>query len=285
VDQNDLNKDQSFPLRDVTLCLVDKTLSVKDPLQAGIDWQASQNEFAMQIKGVGDFYACRGSYVEFKPVEGADPEWIKLCLRGRIMVALLHQRRTVSFHASSFIHNNRGLMILGDSGAGKSSLTASFVLNGAGFLTDDLTPVIVKNSIAYIWPIPGSVKIWEDTASQLNISRRKLKPAEQGTGKHYFELTRAGFEECVLKTILKIDVGTNKTIEFYEPEPALRFSILRSEICSWELLAGMPETENDYLHQLLKIVQQVSFIRIVRPAEIGIQKLHSAIADHLMQID
>ena len=58
--------------------------------------------------------------------------------------------------------------------------------------------------------------------------------------------------------------------EFHEPAPAEKFSLLRSEICSWEMLAGMPETEAEYLQQLLHIVEQVRFVRVVRPAEIEI---------------
>jgi hypothetical protein len=273
--------DLLFPLDDVTLCLADKTLRVKDPLLSGDNWQVSQDEFAIRMNGVGDFYAAKGNYIEFKPCEGADPEWVKLCLGGRIAVALLHQRKTVSFHASSFIHNKQGIMILGETGAGKSALTASFTLNGAGFLTDDLTPVILRNSKPYICSVSRPIKISENTVGQLKISNKKLRAAEKGTGKHYLHVDNAGVKDHILHTILKIEVGDNDSMEFYTPGPAERFSLLRSEICSSELLAGMPETEAAYLHQLLEIVQQVNFVRIIRPAEIEIKRLHAAIAEYL----
>ena len=70
-------------------------------------------------------------------------------------------------------------------------------------------------------------------------------------------------------------------LNFINPDLLEKFSLLRSEICSWEILAGMPETEAEYLHQLLKIVQEVNFVRVVRPADIEIQRLHNAIADYL----
>ena len=76
-----------------------------------------------------------------------------------------------------------------------------------------------------------------------------------------------------LHTVLKIEIGNCRKPEFHEPSPAEKFSLLRSEICSWEMLAGMPETEAAYLQQLLQIVEQVRFVRVVRPAEIEIAAL------------
>jgi hypothetical protein len=273
--------DLSYPLRNVTIRQAHKVLRVKDPLKVSDNWQVSQNEFAMQIDGVGDFYVMDGKYVEFSPFMGADPEWVRLHLNGRVMVVLLHQRKILNFHASSFIHDDRGIMLLGETGTGKSSLTASFTMEGAGFLSDDLTPVIFKKSTPYLLPISGSIKIRENTAGQLNINRNKLIAAESGTGKHYLHVNHAGVQEYILNNILKIEIGNNDTTEFYKLQHAEKFSLLRSEICSWEILAGMPETEAEYLQQLLNIVQQVNFVKVVRPFEIEIQVLHSAIADYL----
>jgi len=42
-------------------------------------------------------------------------------------------------------------MICGDAGAGKSSLTASFCLEGAEFLTDDVTPLLFRDGKPFIW--------------------------------------------------------------------------------------------------------------------------------------
>jgi hypothetical protein len=270
-----------LPLKDVTLCQSDRTSRVKDPSKIADNWQVSQNEFAMQVEGVGDFYTRDGIYVEFSPVEGADPEWVKLFLNSRVMVALLHQRKVLNFHASSFIDKGRGIMILGETGAGKSSLTASFTINGVGFLSDDLTPVIFRKAKPYIWPLYRAIKLSEDTIEQLNIGPQNLTEAEAGTGKQYLRVSHAEVEDFPLHSVFKIEIAGINTPEFYEPAPAEKFSLLRSEICSWEMLAGMPGTEAEYLQQLLQIVEQVNMIRVVRPAEIEIQALHTAIDNYL----
>ena len=257
---------------------------VSNPAYAEGQLQVNQNEYLLQVPGVGSFYARDRKLVEYSVEPGADLDWVRLYLNGQVVVALLHQRKIINFHASSFIHDGRGVMILGETGAGKSSLTVSFAMKGEGFLSDDLTPVIFKRLKPYIWPLNRDIKLRKDTVTQLGSAREKLKEAEKGTGKQYMDVNRAGVIDYPLHTVLKIELGDSNKVEFHEPAPAEKFSLLRSEICSWEILGGMPETEAAYLQQLLHIVEQVNIVRVVRPAEIGIAALHDAVRIYLDHI-
>jgi hypothetical protein len=249
----------------------------------GVD--VNEREFLLKVPGVGYFYACDGKIVEFSADKGADPKWVQLYLNNQVLVALLHQRKIINFHASSFVNAGRGVMILGDTGAGKTSLTVAFAMKGAGFLSDDLTPVIFKDSIPHIWPLNRDIKLRGDTVVQLGISRDRLKDAERGTGKQYLDVRRVDVSDYPLHTLLKIETGDSHKVEFYEPAAAEKFSLLRSEICSWEILAGMPETEAVYLQQLLKIVEQVRFVRVIRPVSFEISVLHEAVRDYLAEAE
>lgn len=271
-------------LTDVKVTKVPYAGKVEFPAYSDENWQSNQTEFSMQVKGTGRFYACNGNRVEYSVEPGSDSEWVKLYLNGQVLVALLHQRRIISFHASSFVYNDYGVMILGETGAGKSSLTLSFVLNGAGFMTDDLTPVIFRNGTACIMPVYKDVKVRPDTAQRLDIDSARLRDAEAGTGKHYFEIEPARTDYHRLDIILKITAGGCKEPIFREPETPDKFSTLRSEICSWEMLSGMPDTEAEYLHQLLEIVKQVHFVNVVRPADIDIGDFYKAVRGYLEKI-
>jgi len=255
--------------------------SVNAPVYSGENLQVNQREFATRVDGVGSFYVRDGKEVEYIAETGADPDWVKLYLNGQVLVALLHQRKIINFHASSFIHDGRGIMVLGDTGAGKSSLTVSFALNGAEFLSDDLTPVIFREDKPCLWPLNREVKIRAGTAEQLKIGNEKLREAEAGTGKKYLRLAPAVVENHPLHTVLRIETGKVGKPEFSEPSPAEKFSLLRGEVCSWEILAGMSETEEAYLHQLLEIVKQVKIVRVLRPVDIEIAVLHNAVRDYL----
>ena len=254
------------------------------PVYRGQNFQVNQNEFSLQVEGVGSFFAHNGSEILYSVDKGADPEWVRLYLNGQVLVALLHQRKIINFHASGFVYNGMGVMVPGETGAGKSSVTLSFALHGGGFLTDDLTPVVFEDEQPCIMPLKRRVKIRKETAEELGISPDALSEAESGTGKKYVSLTPVRMNPFPLKVIMKIETGPVERPVFSEPSPAERFSLLRSEVCSWEILAGMPETEAAYLQQLVKIVEQTRFVRVIRPKRIGITGLYETVKQYLDKI-
>lgn len=272
---------KGFPLEDVIISEIGYVAMVESPAYAAGNWQVNQHEFSIQAEEVGSFLARDGRSVAYCPVPGADPSWVRLYLNGQVVVALLHQRKIITFHASSFIYDGCGIMMLGESGAGKSSLTASFVLKGAGLLTDDVTPVVLIGSVPHVRPLHGSIRIRRHTAEQLGIDPEKLMEAETGTEKQYMNAGAREVADLPLHVVLKIEVGEVMKPVFDEPLAIEKFSLLRSEVCMWEILAGMPETEADYLQQLVQIIEQVRFVRVVRPERIGIAEMHVALMNYL----
>ena len=291
-----------FPLDGVSVSREEELPAIDKPLVVTDSLRVSPRECLLTVPEVGSFYAVEGREVIYSAVPGADPEWVRLYLNGQVLVALLHQRKIISFHASSFVYDGRGVMILGETGAGKSSVTLAFALNAcpdpetgiagdeqpgdsnpkpAGFLTDDLTPVVFEGSSPCIMPLNRKVKIRQDTAEELGIGTESLTEAEAGTGKKYLRLAPVQMKPFPLGVIVKIETGQVKEPLFSTPSPAERFSLLRSEVCSWEMLAGMPETEGAYLHQLVDMVEHTEFIRVQRPAEIGLKEFASAVREAL----
>ncbi len=268
---------RGFPLKGVKITAVAAARKVEVPSYFSANWQVNAGEFSMQVEEVGSFYAAGGAEAEYSVLQGADPGWVRLYLNGQVAVALMHQRGMMTLHASSFVHNGKGVMILGESGAGKSSLTASFAIGGAGLLTDDITPVVMKDTGPHIMALHESIRIRKNTAEQLNIDVSLLRDAESGTGKQYMKTGGGKVAHHPLDVILRVEVGDVDAPVIEEPLPAEKFSFLRSEICMSELLAGMAETETAYLHQLVRIIEEVPFARVVRPAGIRIADLHSVV--------
>ena len=271
-------------LSGVTVKRCQLPVEAASPVYRGQNFQVNQNEFSLQVEGVGSFFAHNGSEILYSVDKGADPEWVRLYLNGQVLVALLHQRKIINFHASGFVYNGMGVMVPGETGAGKSSVTLSFALHGGGFLTDDLTPVVFEDEQPCIMPLKRRVKIRKETAEELGIGPEALSEAESGTGKKYVSLTPVRMNPFPLKVIMKIETGPVERPVFSEPSPAERFSLLRSEVCSWEILAGMPETEAAYLQQLVKIVEQTRFVRVIRPKRIGITGLYETVKQYLDKI-
>lgn len=156
-----------FPLKDVIIKEVTTARKVDDPVYADGFWQMNQNEFSMQVEGVGSYYACNGNEVEYAPLPSATPESVELYLNGSVYGAVLHQRKILPLHGSCFIEQGMGVMLCGDSGSGKSSLTTAFCMNGAEFLTDDVTPIVFDNNKPFILSFSDRIKLWKHTLENL----------------------------------------------------------------------------------------------------------------------
>jgi len=63
-----------------------------------------------------------------------------------------------TFHASTVEQNNKGVMLIGDSGSGKSTFTALLTANGFNLVADDITPIMFKDQKVYGYPAAISIK-------------------------------------------------------------------------------------------------------------------------------
>lgn len=270
-----------FSLPGVTIRVADHCRKVTSPYFVNGKWRIHPDEFEMKVDGVASFFAAQGTEVEICPAPGADPDKINLYLFGDVLAALLHQRKIINFHASSFIHKERGIMVLGETGAGKSSMAASFCLDGARFLSDDLTPIVFDDDFPLIWPVYKTIKLREETLRQLKIDRRKTRRKDPLSGKSFFPVEHAGVNTWPLQSVLLLEKGEVTQPGISLPGPVEAFSLLRSQVCSWEMLRGMPDTEEEYLHQLIDIISHVKVIRVVRPDLIPVSALHAEIETFL----
>ncbi|MDZ7717549.1 MAG: hypothetical protein U5K72_01865 [Balneolaceae bacterium] len=273
-----------FPLDDVQIQQVDSVSQIREPAYSNSWMSISPTEFSMTVKNVGSFYACNGKRIEYSPDKKADAASLELYMNGSVYGAILHQRRILPLHGSSFIYNQKSVMFCGDSGAGKSSLTTSFCLNGAGFLTDDVTPILFEEGKPHIWPKTGKIKLWDDSLQQFKKKKSDLTKIRPEDEKYYFEIESNQTEACPLNSILILQVTEDDDVSFEKVEKVEAFSYLHQEIYRREYLFAMPEAEAAYLKKISSICEQVSITKVQRPQSISIGKMREIIANHLKSI-
>lgn len=270
-----------FLLEGVSLNIVKVPRSVEKPLYESDFWQINQREFAMQIEGIGRFYAGNGNEVEYAPEEDATSESIELYLNGSVYGAILHQRNILPLHGSSFIWKDQGILLCGESGAGKSSLTAAFCLNDAEFLTDDVTPLEIHDDTPEIIPLSDKIKLWDDSLQQLQQDHKSLNAIYPGQLKYYFPMMNGMQNKYPLHRVYIIDVVEEGPVKIDRIGGTDRFVSLRNEIYRWEYLTAMPDTELKYVTKLLAISRKVQVYRVLRPENVPIEAMAGILKSHI----
>lgn len=262
-----------FPIKDVEIHLVGAKKVIDSLGYSNHNMSLNQHEFLLDLERVAYFYVCNGNRIEIMPYAEATQNVLELYLNGSIYGAVLHQRKILPLHGSCFSYQGAGIMICGESGVGKSSLTAAFCLNGADFLTDDVTPVVFKAGKPHIWAISDRIKLWSDSLQQLDQEEEELIRIVPEWGKFYFPMESDKGEFFTLDHLFILEVHDKPSVSHWCLEGVEKFAALRNEIYRWEYLKGMPESEASYLKQLIAISQTVKVTKVARPANIPIEQL------------
>lgn len=271
----------SFPLDDVSIEISSRRKHVKSPLYHDDYHCISQDEFTMDVEGVAWFHVQGGRKITVSPCEGADSSAVELYLNGSAYGAVLHQRRIMPMHGSCFRYAGRGVMICGDTGAGKSSLTAAFCLDGAAFLTDDVSPVTLLKGHPFVMSFSDRIKLWGDTLRQLQMKESGLSRVAGERDKYYCTLAREKGAASRLEAVYLLTVSGSPGVSIEEVTGSDKFAVLRNEIYRTEYLQGMPANEALYFRNMIEMSNAVSVYRVSRPAAIPVRELKEAMGRHL----
>jgi hypothetical protein len=258
-----------FPIELKTLHLSNVELKTIPTALLSCPWmQVNQDDFYLNITDVASFSVKNGNNVQVYPHEKADLESVKLFLNGSVLGAVLHQRATLPFHGSCFELDEKGILLCGESGAGKSSITAAFCQDGAEFINDDIVELLLYTTII---PIKTRIKLWEDSLEKLKIKNTDFDKIRSDVEKFYLPVEKHYQKQQILHHIFILAKHSNDGFAAIELQGMEKFNALRKQIYREIYLKGMPETEKIYFKQLFLLAKTVRVTAITRPQKSDIE--------------
>jgi len=274
-----------FPIKDVKITQTSVKRQIDNPGYTSNEVRLHQHEFELDMEGLAWIYARNGNSIEVLTYPAFDINTLELYLCGSVYGAILHQRKVLPMHGSCFKFRNMGIMICGESGVGKSSLTAAFCLDGADFLTDDVTPILFNEGIPHIWAISDRIKLHEESLQQLEQTIEGLTRIMPEWEKFYFPMQSVKEKVVPLNHIFILYVHNGPAVRVEPLVGVEKFAALRNEIYRKEFLRGMPESETDYLKQLIVMSQRSTVTKIFRPADMPIRQLQSQLETIISEVE
>ena len=120
----------------------------------------------------------------------------------QVLPMVLGKLGKLVFHGSAVEIDGGAVAFIAESGRGKSTMAASFAVNGCGFLTDDGLVVEGVEGSYFVVPSHPSLRLWEDSEEALVPFGSTAEPALHFTAKSRFSAGDA-IAFCNLPRILR----------------------------------------------------------------------------------
>ncbi len=153
------------------------------------------NNIIVDIHDMAKFTIKNGNYMNIVPHN--EDYWkneIVTYIVGVAFATLLLQRNVFSIHGSAICANNHAFIIVGEAGAGKSSIAREFIQSGYKLLSDDLSAISIKNQLDVIPSFPTQ-KMWKNTMDAYESSPDPSKKIFHDVDKFYVD-AQDHFEEA-----------------------------------------------------------------------------------------
>ena len=135
------------------------------------------NWLMLRVPKVALFCIENGNSITFSPFKEASEDEIRLYLLGTCMGALLMQRKILPLHGSAIAIDGRAYAILGECGAGKSTLAKAFLNKGYLLLSDDVIPVTFStDEVPFVTPSYPHQKLWIESLDNFGLDSSQFKP-------------------------------------------------------------------------------------------------------------
>ena len=144
------------------------------------DWPGDDGSIVISGGRIGNSYLLRFPYlvdfiislnersITYVPVDGVPEESVRHLLLDQVVPRVLGQMGNLILHASAIcLPDGTGIAFLGDSGWGKSTLTASYLDSEIRFVTDDCLKLTISDTNVYGIANYYGARLYEDSARAL----------------------------------------------------------------------------------------------------------------------
>jgi len=251
---------------DVRIQLGTVPRDIKDVLEQSDQYQLSRKAFIFDIENIAWYYIIEGKQIVIEPYVDADMDSVTVYLLGTAMGVLFIQRNRVAIHGSAVSVGQKALIITGDCGAGKTSLTTAFRKNGYGFLADDISAIAIdQGQQPFVYPAFPQQRLCTDTAQKMGYDLQILKLASMEENKYIVKLEEDFIEEKrPLTVIVEIQIGTSEEVVLEELRGIEKVKRIEKNIYCGPLYDDIGFT-NDYYQTLLLIAKHTTFYSVSRP--------------------
>jgi hypothetical protein len=232
-------------------------------------YQCNASQILITLETIARYFIQNGEEITIEVAQDSNEQSVQTILFGTGLAAVLHQRGALPLHGSALALGDEAILILGASGAGKSTTSAALMKRGLRLLSDDIAVIkLEENERPMVYAGIPQQNLWQETLDYFEKSSEALEELKLKLNKYVLPI-RENFCEKDLPI---------RCIYILEPkETELELEALRG-LESLHALAGQIFREQFLnpingssllMKKLLMLANAVPIRRIHRPKAMG----------------
>ena len=237
-------------------------------IQEGSWFHLEEKYFVFRVENIAKYFVENGSEIIIEPYELANKDDVKTFTLGTSFGILIKQRNDIAIHGGTILIDNKAVILTGNTGAGKSTLTNAFRHNGYRFLCDDVSVLGNKKDSIFVMPAYPQQKLCKDAMDKMGYDTEKFKKIDDDRDKYCIPV-HDSFEKdpCKLSAICEIELtDKDDDVEIKEILGQEKlFSVLKN-IYRIELIRTM-DMKKEYFSKCLEIAKNIRVFKVKRPKD------------------
>ena len=126
-----------------------------------------------------------GSVMVCERFEGVPDGMIRSFFLGNCIAIIMTQRKKLVLHGSTIVLNDKTIMVCGDSGAGKSTISMALIDKAGKLMADDISVLDVESNDGKLYALPGfpEQKLCRDAAEDKGYNLEELTYIDENRDK------------------------------------------------------------------------------------------------------
>ncbi|SFB84211.1 hypothetical protein [Butyrivibrio sp. YAB3001] len=225
----------------------------------------SKESVAFRVPDVADFCVFKDK-ITVKIFDGAPPLYPPSIVLGTCLGHCMLLRKKVVFHGGGIFKDGKGVIVTGESGAGKSTVTDALLSDGFSFIADDVCAVTLNEGSTHLDMAYPQQKLCRDAAIKRGYDLSELIYINEDRDKFAVRL-KDGFmpDGADLNYIFEIALSESDELSFRKVTGQEKLMLLMRNIYIGDMgfyLWGVPP---EYMKYCLKVASGIEVYQISRP--------------------
>ena len=177
--------------------------NLENPIFKRAFQQANQEEYLLNIKNTARYWLKNKHEIVVEPYENAQEDAIRIFVLSSLMGALLHKHELLPIHSCCIKVKDYAVLVAGDSGAGKSTISLGMYRKGYEILNDDISTVFFnEEKIPFVHPGYMHLKLWSESLEKYGYQAADYRKLRNEIEKYSFPINRSKtLEKLPLKAV------------------------------------------------------------------------------------